>query len=173
MDNNTQQTTQSQTNSPTMPDLARQGSREYSDSHYKFLSTLIEAESARSYYLQIIATDFSAQCVNAFHKVITSGFDKNAILASNTPQEKQRRLTDFRIDLNLMVIECHESDIQNPAFLTFQRGLENTFIDFISRSGKERDQLLRQEYGMRTEESRIPQQGQNTQQARFIGRQPQ
>jgi hypothetical protein len=72
-----------------------------------------------------------------------------------------------------MVIECHESDIQNPAFLTFQRGLENTFIDFISRSGKERDQLLRQEYGMRTEESRLPQQGQNQQQARFIGRQPQ
>lgn len=152
MESNTQYT--ATTNVPNLPDLAGKASREYSESHYKFLSTLIESESARSFYLQIVATDFSAQCVNAFHKIITSSFDKSAILAANSQQEKNRRLTDFRIDMNLMVTECHESDIQNPAFLTFQRGLENTFIDFISRSGKERDQLLRQEYGMHTEESR-------------------
>jgi hypothetical protein len=105
--------------------------------------------------------------------VITSGFDKNVILAQNTPQERNRRIIDFQIKLNLMVIECHESDIQNPAFLTFSKNIEDTFIDFVSRSGKERDQLLRQEYGMRTEESRVPQQGQGGQQNRFIGRQQQ
>lgn len=151
-----QQQVQSQTNTPSIPDLARQGSRDYSDSHYKFLSTLIESESARSFYLQIAATDFSHQCVNAFHKVLTSGFDKNAILAAN--KDVKIRIVDFKIKLNLMVTECHESDIQNSAFLTFQENILDTFSDFVSRSqnSKERDQLLRSEYGMRTEETRSP-----------------
>jgi hypothetical protein len=105
--------------------------------------------------------------------VITSGFDKNVILAQNNLQERQRRIIDFQIKMNLMVTECHESDIQNPAFLTFSKNIEDTFIDFVSRSGKERDQLLRQEYGVRTEENRVPQQGQGGQQGRFVGRQQQ
>ena len=46
-----------------------------------------------------------------------------------------------------MVLECHESDIQNPAFMTFMENIRQAFKDFVSRSGTERDQLLRQEFG--------------------------
>lgn len=164
MENNTTQTTQ--TSSTALPDLARQGSREYSESHYKFLSTLIESESARSLYIQIGITDLSGQAVNAFHKFITAHFDKSVILANYSQQEKNRRLIEYKIDANLMVSECLGSDIQNPTFMMYQRALENTFTDFLSRSGKERDQLLKQEYGMTTSESK-PQQQQ--QQGGFFG----
>jgi hypothetical protein len=142
-----------------MPDMGRPGSREYSAEHYRFLSTLIESESARTFFVQICNTDFSHQCVNAFYKVLTSGFDKNAILARN--ENIKIRMIDFDIALNLMVVECHESDIQNPAFLTFRENIRQTFADFISRSknAKERDQLLRQEYSsdIRDNSSQQPQ----------------
>lgn len=145
--------TQSTTNAPPMmPEMMRGGSSQYSDAHYRFLNTLIESESARTFFKQIVDTDFSHQCVNAFFKVLTSGFDKNAILARNTRQDINRRIIDFKIKLNLMVTECHESDIQNPAFLTFQENILDTFQDFVSRSISERDQLLRQEYGTTVKE---------------------
>lgn len=129
-----------------IPEMGRAGSREYSAEHYRFLSTLIESESARAFFIQISNTDFSHQCINAFYKILTSGFDKNAILARN--ENIKIRMIDFDIALNLMVVECHESDTQNPAFLTFRENIRQTFADFISRSknAKERDQLLRQEY---------------------------
>jgi len=150
----TTQTTQSQTNVPPpfMPSLERGGSKEYSDSHYKFLSTLIESKSAEAFFNQIVDTDFSHQCVNAFYKILTSGFDKNAILAMN--KNIETRKIDFDIALNLMVLECHESDIQNPAFLTFRENIRQTFVDFISRSqnAEERKRLLRSEYGVTQEE---------------------
>lgn len=130
-----------------MPEMGRGGSREYSESHYRFLSTLIESESAKAFFKQIVETDFSHQCVNAFYKVLTSGFDKNAILAAN--KNLEIRIIDFKIALNLMVLECHESDIQNPAFLTFKENILQTFTDFISRSqdAEERKRLLMTEYG--------------------------
>jgi hypothetical protein len=136
------------------PDMGRPGSREYSAEHYRFLSTLIESESARRFYLEISNTDFSHQCVNAFYKILTSGFDKNAILARN--ENLKIRMIDFDIALNLMVSECHESDISNPAFLTFRENIRQTFVDFVSRSknAKERDQLLRQEYNSTITEDR-------------------
>ena len=134
--------------------MSRAGSREYSAEHYRFLSTLIESESARRFYIEIINTDFSQQCVNAFHKILTSGFDRNAILARN--ENLKIRMIDFDISLNLMVSECHESDISNPAFLTFRENIRQTFVDFVSRSknAKERDQLLRQEYNSTVTEDR-------------------
>jgi hypothetical protein len=134
--------------------MSRAGSREYSAEHYRFLSTLIESESARRFYIEIVQTDFSQQCVNAFHKILTSGFDRNAILARN--ENVKIRLIDFDIALNLMVVECHESDTQNPAFITFRENIRQTFGDFISRSknAKERDQLLRQEYNSTVTEDR-------------------
>ena len=137
--------------------MGRMGSAGYSAEHYKFLNELIESKSARDFYIQIANTDFSAQCINAFFKVLTSGFDKNAILARNTDDQIKMRVTDFQIALNLMVLECHESDIQNPAFLTFKENILQTFKDFVSRSKTERDQLLRQEYGIQN----TPQQGQS------------
>jgi hypothetical protein len=159
----------SQTPAPMMPEMGRQGSREYSDAHYKFLSTLIESESARSFYLQIVATDFSHQCVNGYHKLLTNGFDKNAILASNT--DIRGRKIDFEIAMNKMVLECHESDIQNPAFLTFNENILQTFVDFISRSqnADERRRLLRSEYGVTDETQSNPQQ---QQQGNRLGRRP-
>lgn len=137
-----------------MPEMSRASSKEYSAEHYRFLSTLIESESARRYYIEIVNTDFSQQCVNAFHKILTSGFDKNAILARN--ENLKIRTIDFDISLNLMVSECHESDIMNPAFLTFRENIRQTFVDFVSRSknAKERDQLLRQEYSSTVSEER-------------------
>lgn len=133
-----------------MPEMGRVGSSGYSAEHYKFLNELIESRSAREFYIQISNTDFSAQCINAFFKVLTSGFDKSAILARNTERQLEMRIIDFQIALNLMVVECHESDTQNPAFLTFRENILQTFKDFISRSrnAAEREQLLRQEYGM-------------------------
>lgn len=135
-----------ESNEQYIPEMSRAGSREYSAEHYRFLSTLIESESARAFFVQISNTDFSHQCINAFYKILTSGFDKNAILARN--ENIKIRMIDFDIALNLMVVECHESDTQNPAFLTFRENIKQTFADFISRSknAKERDQLLRQEY---------------------------
>lgn len=131
-----------------VPEMGRTGSSGYSDAHYKFLTELIESKSAREYYIQILGTDFSHQCVNAFFKVLTSGFDKNAILARN--DNLDIRILDFEIALNLMVLECHESDIQNPAFMTFCENIRQMFKDFISRSkdASERDKLLKQEYGV-------------------------
>lgn len=139
-----------------IPDMGRAGSREYSEAHYKFISTLIESESARKFFEQIAATDFSHQCVNAFYKILTSGFDKNAILASNANIDMRK--IDFEIALNLMVLECHESDISNPAFLTFRENILQTFVDFISRSknADERKRLLRSEYGVTQDESNKP-----------------
>lgn len=152
--------------------MARGGSREYSESHYKFLSTLIESESAKAFFKQIIDTDFSHQCVNEFYKVLTSGFDKNAILASN--KNIEIRKIDFEIALNLMVLGCHESDIQNPAFLTFRENIRQTFIDFISRSqdAEERKRLLMTEYGMTTREEQQRKPQGITQQLPKIGRGP-
>jgi hypothetical protein len=156
-----------------IPEMARMGSREYSESHYKFLSTLIESESARTFFKQIAETDFSHQCVNAFYKVLTSGFDKNAILAMNDKIEIRK--IDFDIALNLMVLECHESDIQNPAFLTFRENIRQTFVDFISRSrnAEERKRLLRSEFGQTITEEQKQQkpQGIKEQVSRF-GRVP-
>lgn len=164
---------QSSVNAPYMPEMSRGGSREYSDSHYKFLSTLIESKSAEAFFNQIIATDFSHQCVNAFFKILTSGFDKNAILASN--KNIETRKVDFEIALNLMVLECHESDIQNPAFLTFRENIRQTFVDFISRSqnAEERKRLLMTEYGTTVREEQTGPDGRPKQQqpSRF-GRMP-
>jgi hypothetical protein len=143
-----------------VPEMGRPGSSGYSESHYRFLTSLIESKSAREFFVQITATDFSHQCINAFYKVLTSGFDQNAILAMN--DKIDMRIVDFKIVLNLMVLECHESDVSNPAFLTFRENILQTFIDFISRSknAEERKRLLRSEYGVtQVEDSgRSPQQ---------------
>jgi hypothetical protein len=138
------------------PDMGRMGSREYSEAHYKFLASLLDSQSARSFFEQITNTDFSHQCILEFHKILTSGFDRNAMLANNP--NLSARVTDFELLLNFMVLGCHESDLQNPAFLTFQENILSTFKDFISRSqsGKERDKLLRNEYGVTTQEQPMP-----------------
>ena len=153
-----------------IPEMGRMGSAGYSAEHYKFLNELIESKSAREFYIQIANTDFSAQCINAFFKILTSGFDKNAILAKNTPDQIKMRLVDYQIALNMMVIECHESDVQNPAFLTFRENIMQTFRDFISRSTTERDQLLRQEYGIQASDQK-QQQPQGTPTLSRFGRQ--
>lgn len=136
-----------------LPDMGRAGSAGYSEAHYRFLNEIIESKAAREFYTQIMAAGFSQQCVNAFFKILTSGFDKNAILARNKNIEVRK--IDFEIALNLMVVECLESDTQNPAFLTFRENIKQTFVDFISRSenAAERDKLLRQEYGFDRDES--------------------
>lgn len=139
-----QQNTQSQ----NIPQFSPAPSSGFSEAHYVFLNQLLESATARDFFRQITMTDFSAQCVNAFYKVLTSGFDKNAVLAKNSPSQIQMRILDFDIALNLMVVECHESDIQNPAFLTFKENIKQAFRDFINRSQTERDQLLRQEFGI-------------------------
>ena len=133
-------------NDQQFPPLTRPMNREFSESHYQFLSSLIESESARRFFQQVTDTDFSHQCILEFHKVLTSGFDKNAILARNDSVDI--RILDFDIALNLMIFGCHESDIQNPAFLTFQENIRQTFRDFVSRSqdAEERRRLLKQEY---------------------------
>ena len=131
---------------PVMPQLTGMENRQYSDAHYKFLSGLIESASARTFFDQITQTDFSHQCILEFHKELTSGFDKNAILASN--KKIDVRIIEFDILLNFMVMPCHESDIQNPAFMTFQENIRQTFKDFVSRSedAAERDKILKTEY---------------------------
>jgi hypothetical protein len=143
-----------------IPEMGRAGSSGYSAEHYKFLNEIIESKAAREFYIQILAAGFSNQCVNAFFKILTSGFDKNAILARNKNIEVRK--IDFEIALNLMVIECLESDTQNPAFLTFRENIKQTFVDFISRSenAAERDKLLRQEYGVANDERQHNQQQQ-------------
>lgn len=138
---------------PSFPDMGRMGSREYSEAHYKFLASLLDSQSARSFFDQITTTDFSHQCILEFHKILTSGFDRNAMLANNP--DISARVTDFELLMNFMVLGCHESDLQNPAFLTFQENILSTFKDFISRSkdAEERKRLLRSEYGVETKES--------------------
>lgn len=152
------------------PDLGRAPSSGYSEAHYIFLNQLLESKTARDFFIQISNTAFSAQCVNAFYKVLTSGFDKNAMLAKNTPLDIRMRLIDFEIALNLMVLECHESDIQNPAYMTFVENIRQAFKDFVSRSGTERDQLLRQEFGPVVQQQR---QGQGPGQQQSIASMPQ
>jgi hypothetical protein len=141
-------------------DLGRTPSSGYSDAHYRFLNELIESKTARDFFIQISNTDFSAQCVNAFYKVLTSGFDKNSMLAKNDKKGIAMRILEFEIALNLMVVECHESDIQNPAFLTFTENIRQAFRDFVSRSSTERDQLLRQEFITQQPQQRGDGQGQ-------------
>lgn len=131
-----------------MPDLGRAVSSGFSSEHYQFIGQLIESKSAREMFLRITQTDLSGQCVDAFFKVITSGFDKNTMLARNDQKQIALRVIDFDIALNLMVNECHESDIQNKAFPNFVENIRQMFRDFVSRSATERDQLLRQEYAM-------------------------
>jgi len=128
------------------PQLTGMENRQYSEAHYRFLTSLIESASARTFFEQIAATDFSHQCILEFHKVLTSGFDKNAILASN--KKIEIRIIEFDLLLNFMVMPCHESDIQNPAFMTFQENIRQTFKDFVSRSqdAEERKRLLKSEY---------------------------
>jgi len=155
-------------NEENFPQLSRAMNREFSESHYKFLSTLIESESARRFFQQISDTDFSHQAILEFHKVLTSGFDKNAILARNA--DVDMRILDFEIALNLMIFGCHESDIQNPAFLTFQENIRQTFKDFVSRSqdAEERRRLLKQEF---EHDVHYPPQPQQPQQQPFQGQQ--
>lgn len=141
-----------------VPDLSRNVSAGFSSEHYQFIGQLIESKSARDMYIQIANTDFSAQCVNGFFKVITSGFDKNTMLARNDQRQIAMRIIDFDIALNLLVLECHESDIQNPAFLTYTENIRQMFRDFVSRSATERDQLLRQEYAMPQQQQQQPSQ---------------
>jgi hypothetical protein len=143
-------------------DLGRSPSSGYSDAHYKFLNELLESKTAREFFIQISNTDLSAQCVNAFYKILTSGFDKNAMLAKNDAKGVTMRILEFDIALNLMVVECMESDLQNPAFLTFTENIRQAFKDFVSRSLTERDQLLRQEYAPVMQN---PRQGQGGQQS--------
>ncbi len=149
-----------QYNQPYIPEMGRAGSQGYSAEHYKFLNEIIESKAAREFYIQITQAGFSQQCVSAFFKILTSGFDKNAILARN--KNIEIRKIDFEIALNLMVVECLESDTQNPAFLTFRENIKQTFVDFISRSegASERDKLLRQEYGIMNDDRQQRQQQQ-------------
>ena len=153
---------QDQYNQQFIPEMGRAGSQGYSAEHYKFLNEIIESKAAREFYIQIAQAGFSQQCVSAFFKILTSGFDKNAILARNKNIEVRK--IDFEIALNLMVVECLESDTQNPAFLTFRENIKQTFVDFISRSenASERDKLLKQEYGIMNDE-RNQRQGQQQQ----------
>ena len=137
-----QQMAQAQQN-PSLPGLEP---RQYSESHYRFLAALIEAKSAHRLFEEIGARNYSAQTILAFHRVILSQFDKNAILAYNP--SILRRVLDCRIALNLMVVECHESDTQMASFLNDQEAIKVMFEDFVSRSqnARERDQLLRTEF---------------------------
>ena len=142
-----QNTGQQQSQPVIQADIPRRMDQEYSDAHYKFLASLIESVSAREIFTQIANTDFSQQCILGFHKLITANFDKNAMLALN--ENIELRIIDFEIAQNLHVLECYESDIQNPAFLTFSENILSMFRDFISRSknAEERKRLLRTEYG--------------------------
>ena len=126
--------------------LGRPLNQEFSESHYAFLSSLIESKSARELFEDIAQTDFSHQCILEFGSLLKTAFDKNAMLARN--DNLQIRIIDFELMLNFMVIPCHESDISNPKFLTFQENIRQMFKDFVSRSefGDERARLLKQEY---------------------------
>lgn len=131
----------------SIPELGPRMSAGFSEAHYQFLTQLIESKSAREIFLKVTQSAFSAQCINAFYKLITAQFDKNTMLAKNNQTQIKMRCLDFDIALNLLVLECHESDIQNPEFLTTCENLRHMFKDFVSRSATERDQLLRQEFG--------------------------
>jgi hypothetical protein len=53
------------------------------------------------------------------------------------------RYIDLDIILNMMIIGCHESDIQNPMFITIQENIRQAFHDFVSPSegGKQRSDI--------------------------------
>jgi hypothetical protein len=130
---------------PVLPALPP---NQYSAEHYQFLASLIEAKSAHRLFDEIATRNYSAQTVLAFHRVILAQFDKNVILAYNV--DVRSREIDCEIALNLMVVECHESDTQMPSFLNDQMAIKIMFGDFASRSqnARERDQILRTEYGI-------------------------
>ena len=136
---------ETQQHQPTLPGLV---SNQYSAEHYQFLASLIEAKSAHRLFDEISTRNYCAQTILAFHRVILGQFDKNVILAYNV--DVRSRIIDCKIVLNLMVVECHESDTQMPSFLNDKMAIEIMFGDFVSRSqdARERDQLLRTEYSI-------------------------
>ena len=146
MDNPRDQVQQQYAQSTTpLPSLE---GRQYSEAHYRFIGSLIEAKSAHSLFEDIANSNFSAQTILAFKKVILTMFDKNAILAKYDNIGRQIRVLECEKALNLMVVECRKSDTQDGAFHNFQNAIRVMFADFLSRAGTERDQLLKTEYSM-------------------------
>ena len=123
-------------------------SGQYSEAHYRFLASLIEAKSAHKLFEEIALRNYSVQTILAFHRVILSLFNQNAVLADNP--DVRVRIIKSEIQLNLLVAECHLSDTQMPSFMNDMMALKDMFADFVSRSrnAQERHELLRTEYGV-------------------------
>jgi hypothetical protein len=161
-----------------IPDLPRTPDQFFSIAEYQFKSKLISSPFASAIFENISSSDLSQQCKLEFYKVLVQAFDSNAMLARNI--NIAIRYIDLDIILNLMIIGCHESDIQNPAFLTIQENIKQAFRDFVSPSegGKARDDI--QKSTQRVEYTGIPgsdqrqqpgmQQSQQMQQPRGIRR---
>lgn len=135
-------------------DLPRTYDKYFSQAEYQFKSKLIGSVFASAIFDNIQGSDLSQQCKMEFYKVLVQAFDSNAMLAKNV--NITIRYIDLDIILNMMIIGCHESDIQNPAFLTIQENIRQAFRDFVSPSegGKARDDI--QKSTQKIEYSGIP-----------------
>ena len=135
----------------TIPTLQGLESKQYSESHYRLLSSLIEARSAHQLYEKIVQTNYAVQTILAFKRLILEQFDQNVVLAANTSDVGvELRIISCKISLDLMTLECHESDTWLPSFVNDKNAILTMFIDFVSRSknARERDQLLKTEYSV-------------------------
>lgn len=117
-----------------MPDLPRTPDKYFSIAEYQFKSKLIGSVFASAIFENIQSSDLSQQCKLEFYKVLVQAFDSNAMLAHN--MNIIIRYIDLDIILNMMIIGCHESDIQNPMFITIQENIRQAFHDFVSPSEK-------------------------------------
>ena len=124
-----------------MPDLPRTPDKYFSIAEYQFKSKLIGSVFASAIFDNIQGSDLSQQCKMEFYKVLVQAFDSNAMLARN--MNIAIRYIDLDIVLNMMIIGCHESDIQNPMFITIQENIRQAFHDFVSPSegGKQRSDI--------------------------------
>jgi hypothetical protein len=121
--------------------LPRTYDKYFSQAEYQFKSKLIGSVFASAIFENIQGSDLSQQCKMEFYKVLVQAFDSNAMLARN--MNITIRYIDLDIILNMMIIGCHESDIQNPMFITIQENIRQAFHDFVSPSegGKQRSDI--------------------------------
>lgn len=118
------------------PELPREGSKEFSEAHYRFLSKLIGSQFAMAIYEEIKVSDLSLRCKRGAFTVISQLFDQNAMLAHHagtTPNDIINRYLQCDLVLLLWDFECVESDIQNPSFMNIKENIRIAYRDFINR----------------------------------------
>jgi hypothetical protein len=140
-------------------DVGRRIDQDFTHEEWRFKAKMISSEFRDKIGSLIGQYDFSMSCKIHHLDICNVAFDPNAMLARNLNVETRKK--QLGLALNLAIVACDESDIQNPGFINVQQAIIDAFGDFVSPSqgGKERERITKQESVTHSSYSGLPGEG--------------